>query len=331
MLTAGAERRYQNIARDGRSLDEVIFSTESVTAARFRVSRKDPRFRDTGPAMHCAVTFPRTAVWIRYAGSSSFVADPTVSTIYNPGQEYTRSELSADGDRCDWLAVSPAIALAIAASFDPSTQHRADRPFARERASVDRRLYLSQRHFFARLEQGATDPLEAEEIIIGYVSAVIRNSYQLQRASRAPSTTEAHRDLAQRARAEIVRSLGMQLTLGELSSKLGVSAFHLCRIFRKETGTTLHGLRLDLRLRIALERLAAGDADISRIALDLGFSSHSHFSALVRRHYGRNPTAIRSLVQTRPGVDLARRNLVAAMKCHDRYQESVHRSDRLGT
>jgi AraC-like DNA-binding protein len=254
-----------------------------------------------------------------------------VSTIYNPGQEYTRSELSADGDRCDWLAVSPGIALAMAARFDPSTHDRADKPFARERAAVDRRLYLSQRHFFARLEQGAMDPLEAEEIIIGYVAAVIRNSYQLQRAAQTLSATEAHRDLAQRARAEIIRSLGMQVTLGELSSKLGVSAFHLCRVFRKETGTTLHAFRLDLRLRIALERLAAGDADISRIALDLGFSSHSHFSALIRRHYGRNPSAIRSLVQPRPRVDLARRNLVGAVKCHYRRQELAHRSDRLGT
>jgi AraC-like DNA-binding protein len=42
---------------------------------------------------------------------------------------------------------------------------------------------------------------------------------------------------------------------------------------------------------MALEPLADGAGDLTRIALDLGFSSHSHFTAAFRRHFGLTPSA----------------------------------------
>jgi AraC-like DNA-binding protein len=280
-----------------RPLDQIIFATESVIAAKFRCSLRDPRFRDSGPTGHCLVTFPRTSVWIRYSGSRSVVADPTVSTIYNPGQEYTRAELSADGDRCEWLAVSPSIALAIAESMDPRAQDRPEKPFTRELAPVDARLYLHQRRFFTELERGDIDPFEAEEKIVALVAAVLRNAYGRPRSNPVSQDEDAHRELVQRARAEIARSVTEHVTLDLFASRLGVSVFHLCRIFRERTGTTMHQYRLELRLRLALERLSESHADLSRVALDLGFSSHSHFSSMLHRYYGKTPTAVRDLVR----------------------------------
>src|SRR5688500_114214 len=279
-----------------RPLDQIIFATQSVVAAKFQCSPNDPRFRDSGPSGHCAVTFPRTSVWIRYSGSRSVVADPTVSTIYNPGQEYTRAELSSDGDRCDWLGVSPGIALAISETIDSHARDRPDKPFMRELAPVDASLYLAQRRFFTRLERGSFDPFEAEEEIVGFVATVIRNAHGGTPPGDAPCAEDAHRDLVQRARAEIAKSVAEHVTLDRLASRLGVSAFHLCRVFRERTGTTMHQYRLELRLRLALEKLAGSRADLSRVAFDLGFSSHSHFSAMVRRQYGKTPTAVRQMV-----------------------------------
>jgi AraC-like DNA-binding protein len=46
-----------------------------------------------------------------------------------------------------------------------------------------------------------------------------------------------------------------------------------------------------LRLARALQLLERGraDDDISALSMDLGFSSHSHFTATFRRAYGRTP------------------------------------------
>jgi len=296
MLQTRHTHRYQNLAGAAAPLDRIIFATESVVAAKFRCSIKDPRFRDSGPAGHFLVTFPRTSVWITYSGSRSIVADPTISTIYNPGQEYTRDPLSADGDRCEWLGVSPAIARSIGESLDPRAQDSPDKPFTRQFARIDANLYLEQRRFLAELERGEIEPFEAEERIVSLVASVLRYAYEPTHSAPLQSGEEFQYDLVQRARAEIAKSAVEHETLERLATRLGVSPFHLCRIFRERTGTTMHQYRMDLRLRLALEKLAESNADLSRLAFDLGFSSHSHFSAMLRRYYGKTPSAVRRLV-----------------------------------
>jgi AraC-like DNA-binding protein len=91
----------------------------------------------------------------------------------------------------------------------------------------------------------------------------------------------------------MLRSIADRLSVADLAAKLGISAFHLCRVFRRETGMSLHSFRLEVRLRTALEKLEEPGADISRVALDLGFSSHSHFTEVIRRRSGLTPTEVR--------------------------------------
>ena len=273
--------------------DKVVFETAIARAGKFRCGVRDPFFRDSGPTENCLVVFPRTSVWLRHAGSREFVADPTISTIYNRGQEYTRAELSGEGDRCEWFGVSPAVALDIASAFDPAARDRNDRPFAREFAPIDSALYFSQRRFFLRVARGSVDRLEAEETIVGLVTAVLRRAYDRRLPQQRPRATEAHRDLVHRARASLLRTADGNIGLTRIATDLGVSEFHLCRVFREQTGLTLHEFTREIRLRTALEKLEDPRADLSRIALDLGFSSHSHFSDVLRRTFGRTPTFVR--------------------------------------
>jgi len=61
------------------------------------------------------------------------------------------------------------------------------------------------------------------------------------------------------------------------------------RLFHRQTGTTLHAYRNQLRLRAALERLTDPGVDLLDTALDLGYSSHSHFTETFRRSFGITP------------------------------------------
>lgn len=273
-----------------QALDTIVFETSLVRAARFRVDARDPRFRDSGPAENFAVCFPRTAVWIRHSGSRSFVADPSLATIYNPGQEYTRDLICHDGDRCEWFGVSPEVAADIAGSFDEKSLDQQEKPFRHAAAPVDRDLYLAQRAFFRQLERGSVNALEAEETIIGLVTAVISRAYEKVPGDRAAADERA--DLVERAKASLSRNLCGRQTLSDLARELVVSPFHLCRVFREQTGRTLHEFRTDLRLRKALE-LLTDHSDLSRIAFECGFSSHSHFTAAMRSRFGQTPSALR--------------------------------------
>ncbi len=83
-----------------------------------------------------------------------------------------------------------------------------------------------------------------------------------------------------------------QLTLADLGARLAVSPFHLARVFRAHTGFTLHGFRTQLRLRLAFDRLPECRGELTRLALELGFASHSHFTDAFRRGFGVPPRTI---------------------------------------
>jgi AraC family transcriptional regulator len=82
------------------------------------------------------------------------------------------------------------------------------------------------------------------------------------------------------------------LRLRDIAAEAGLSVYHLCRTFRKATGQSLHGYRSALRLRHALEAIRAGERLVD-VALNAGFSSHSHFTAAFRAAYGKTPASLR--------------------------------------
>jgi len=76
-----------------------------------------------------------------------------------------------------------------------------------------------------------------------------------------------------------------------------VSPFHLARIFQQQTGVPVHRYLTQLRLRASMERLAEGASDLTALALELGFSSHSHFTDAFRREFGKAPSEIRKILE----------------------------------
>ena len=76
-------------------------------------------------------------------------------------------------------------------------------------------------------------------------------------------------------------------------------------MFRAETGFTLAGYRQALRLRAALERLPPTPGDLTTLALELGFSSHSHFTASFTREFGVPPSSIRNTRRAQALLDAA--------------------------
>jgi AraC-like DNA-binding protein len=87
-------------------------------------------------------------------------------------------------------------------------------------------------------------------------------------------------------------------TVAELASVANLSPFHLCRVFREMVGTSIYDYVLQARLAHALGAVLDGSDDITAIALDAGFSSHSHFTARFRRFFGLAPAALRRSATT---------------------------------
>ncbi|MCW5557407.1 MAG: helix-turn-helix transcriptional regulator [Verrucomicrobiae bacterium] len=115
------------------------------------------------------------------------------------------------------------------------------------------------------------------------------------RPRRKPETRPAlPADTARRLREFIADRLGERITLAELSTLAGMTSHQLLIAFRKAFGSTPGQYVIRQRLRRAQRQLVGTKKDITTIALDAGFASHSHLSACFKQHLGCCPSAFRS-------------------------------------
>ena len=84
-------------------------------------------------------------------------------------------------------------------------------------------------------------------------------------------------------------AVGSDFDPGDLAGELRCSPFYLARLFRAVEGTSIHRYRVRLRLARSLEALAGGRS-IRAVAFDLGFASHSHFTAAFHLAFGITPS-----------------------------------------
>jgi len=81
--------------------------------------------------------------------------------------------------------------------------------------------------------------------------------------------------------------------LSQTARALGTSPSSLASAFRTIERVSFYRYSLNLRLARAAALLPSSD-DLARLALDLGFASHSHFSTAFHRWAGRTPSAFRA-------------------------------------
>ncbi len=85
------------------------------------------------------------------------------------------------------------------------------------------------------------------------------------------------------------RDLEHPPTLPEISKEVGCSPHYLSRIFSQETGTTISRYLRDLRLDRAAGILKTGQSNVTEAAMEVGYSSLSHFSKAFAERFGVCP------------------------------------------
>lgn len=271
--------------------DELLWESDLVRFGRFRAAPEESDFAVAGEIRSApTLVFPRTIVGIAQAGWEPFVSDPMHAVMYNLGQPYRRSSATGEEDRCEWFHFAPEVMSEVLTEIDPTREDDPDSPFRSPRVAIDADIYGSQRLVVRHVaEAGAPDPLLVEETLLW----VLRESLARQADVASHRGAGAGRRWTEAAREVLAERYEESASLHDIAEAIGCSPFHLCRVFRAETGSTLHRYRLRLRLSVALDRIAEPSSDLSAIAFDLGFASHSHFTAHFRRTFGFTPSEFR--------------------------------------
>ena len=282
------------MASPGSPFDEIVFETGLIRIAAFRCHPEDPSFHDTGPASNYCFVFPRTSVEIQHEHEPAFVANPNVVTFYNSGQRYQRNPISPEGDCCDWFGIAPDLVRDVIAAVDARAGDRMEQPFGISHGKADAPTYLFQRSLFTHVTTARrVDELFVEEAVITLLNQVIGSIYPVRRPARPAAITPHHRAVIRHVETLLSKDLQKQAKLSGIAREVGSSPYHLCRLFRRVTGTTLQRYRLRLRLRAALAEVLDSNRSLTDIALEFGFSSHSHFTQSFGREFGVTPSSLR--------------------------------------
>jgi AraC family transcriptional regulator len=94
----------------------------------------------------------------------------------------------------------------------------------------------------------------------------------------------------------IEQHLDEELKLESLASLAYFSPFHFHRLFSAYVGESLNGYIRRLRLERAAQRLRMSKHEVTSIALDAGFETHSAFSQAFRKCWGETPSRYRMRV-----------------------------------
>lgn len=225
------------------------------------------------------LVFPYRGVYVHHADRGDAVAEANQVVFINGGEGYRVSHPVAGGDASLSVRIDPAMLAELA----PRSLQDADALFNRARLRIDPRAQALVALLRHSLTRGTIETLEAETLTLTLARRALG-----ERTAHAAGGSRGRQKLADRAKLVLAGDLARRWTLAEIAAEVGVSPVYLTQVFQQVEGAPLYRYQLRLRLARALD-LVADCEDLTALGLDLGFASHSHFTAAFKRAYGRTP------------------------------------------
>jgi AraC family transcriptional regulator len=256
------------LRRTRRLFDEPLVTAADVDCHAPRSSAGATEWSTT-----TELVLPRRGVFVVHRHGESVVADPTSAVVLRAGEEYRVSHPVEHGDRCTALAFAPGIVEEAL----PDATHVVLRPATQLRATL----------------------VTARRTLAGEERALLLLADVASDAGDRTRVTPAVARRVEDVRALLAADPARPWRLRDVAAAAHVSPYHLARQFRAATGETIARYVTRLRLALALDRIAAGEDDLARLAHDAGFAHHSHLSARFRALFSLTPSQVRTIVTAR--------------------------------
>jgi len=272
-------------------VETLLFRSKLVKVGTFECAADDPCFRVSEPLDNDVFVLPRKPVWVRRDGDEYQFVEPGGILMHRAGSRLERRCALSSGERTYWFGVHPDTFVEALRRCDLSLEDMGGALIA------DLHFHHRLAVLLKQIECDQWDRLAIEEEVLSlFLGICERRADQIEKLIPARGlTAERQRRLVGRARAFLDAHLSETVGLEAVARDAGTSLYHLCRVFREQTGLTMHAYRTRQRLGHALDRLVGGTgANLTDLALDLGFSSHSHLSREFQKQMGVPPSAIRS-------------------------------------
>lgn len=240
----------------------------------------------SGHSSNYQVVLPYLGVFSFTVGRWTGLFDANRTLFVTGGQDFTDRHPVQDLGHAS-LIITPAPEILEEVCGQGSVRDHAAFRDATRPATPKARLLT---HRLVGMANGGENRLAGDELTL----AALRETIASTRRYGPPISSR----IVNRAK-QVLHARGCEpLTLDDIAREVGVSGVYLTQEFTRAEGLPLYRYQMRLRLSRALVELPHCDS-ITRLALDLGFSSHSHFSATFKAIFGITPSGFRS-GETRP-------------------------------
>ncbi|MGM4908934.1 helix-turn-helix domain-containing protein [Hyphomicrobiales bacterium] len=269
----------------------LLLKTKTVTIRDIVCNGECRHKSDEECAHKTSLVYPYRGVFMRHVGRNDTVAEANQVLFFNVGQGYRISHPVDGGDACIDLSIDESLLAELA----PRDQVQAGELFGfkRQRRRVDPRAQALVALLRHGLRRNVAETLEAETLAL----TLVRRSLG-ERTSHAAGASAGRQKLVDRAKLVLSSDLARRWTLAEIATEVGVSPVYLTQVFQQVEATPLYRYQLRLRLARALDLLGEYE-DLTALGLDLGFSSHSHFTSSFRQAYGQTPAEFQRATRLR--------------------------------
>ncbi|KXX70641.1 hypothetical protein AVL50_07410 [Flammeovirga sp. SJP92] len=145
---------------------------------------------------------------------------------------------------------------------------------------------------FHRIYEVKNDDIFEQELMQVYGSNLVLHYFE--NINKRESMIETNKypfniEPVMKARQILLNILDRPVSIDFLTKECGLSESRLRFLFKKVFGTTIHQYHQDVRLSRSRDFLHEGKLTMSMIAMELGFSSSSHFSMVFKKKYNVTP------------------------------------------
>ena len=290
-----SETRNQAARRDVASRTRLLeASVGLVEDVRSTGAPREPGAEGFSPEFQVAFPYRGMLVW--HVGRDDVVGDANQVLFVTGGESYRLSEPLPGGYA--ELIITPELGV-LTEIAQAAEAHLPGHPLFRRRSRrADPRLQsLRTRFLYWATDAARLDDLAAEELVLALLRSTLVDD-----APRDEAGGSSLR-LILRTKEFLAAEFARPIRLRDVGRAVGASPAYLTDLFRRVEGVALHRYVAQLRLARAVVELPHTD-DLTTLALESGFSSHSHFSAAFRRAFGCTPSQFRQTTRghQRPAV-----------------------------
>lgn len=219
----------------------------------------------------------------RYRGKVHY-APPGHIVLVNPGEMHTGSAAAEAGWTYRVLYPAAERLQEAAAQLSGGQASTEPMPSFPEAVVDDPPLAARLRHLHRLAASTGSAPVLSAALLTAFTDLIERH------AERPPRSRPVGREhgKVRHARDFLAAHSHQGVTLEALAAQVGLSPYHLLRVFRRELGLSPHAYQIQLRVTRAKLLLARGEA-VAEVAVRVGFCDQSHLGFHFKRLVGVTP------------------------------------------